>query len=219
MYASTALPDQPAATAPSVTHPVSALHRTDCNLAHWHRPVPSGISRALANWSRRDAPRFECTVRESRAELNGAFTGLPKGTRAWLASDVRSLLQLFFIVTGSSAVTLKFGSVHSDQCRKFHIDHLRYRLIATYLGPGTEWVPNAYVNRTVLVEPPEDPTRANALIVTDPSAIQRAPVGEILLMKGAQHAHQLGLVHRSPPIEQANLRRVVLTLSTHEQPR
>jgi Protein of unknown function (DUF1826) len=214
MQVSAALSDSPFAK-PLLPPPVSELERPDCSLAWWHRAVPPNVSRALAVWSKREAPRFECTAHEPATDLRGAFTGLPKVSRAWLERDTHALLQLMFDVSDGRAVTLEFGIVRSDQCRKFHVDYLRYRLITTYVGPGTEWVPNACVDRGVLLEPPEDSDQANAHIVKDQAAIQRAAPGDVLLMKGARHTHALGLVHRSPPVEHLGVRRVVLVLSVH----
>ncbi len=183
------------------------------NLSLWRRTMPAYVTRALSGWAGREVPRFEQTVHEPADVSSHAFSGLPAATSAWLQKDIVSLLKLMFDVSASKAIALKFGVVSSDQCRKFHVDYLRYRLLTTYLGPGTEWVPNEYVNRRVLAEPPEDPEESNRLVVTSPGEIRRAVAGDVLLMRGANHADGLGLVHRSPPIEHLGVRRVVLVLS------
>lgn len=183
------------------------------NLSLWRRGIPAYVTRALSGWAGRELPRFEQTVHEPEAVSSGTFSGLPAATSAWLAKDIAFLLKLMFDVSASKAIVLKFGVVSSDQCRKFHVDYLRYRLLTTYLGPGTEWVPNEYVNRRVLADPPEDPEESNRLVVTSPGAIRRAMAGDVLLMRGANHADGLGLVHRSPPIEHLGERRVVLVMS------
>lgn len=191
------------------------LENPDCSLSSWNRPIPLPVIQALSAWAERDAPRVESTVHEPNGALRGVCSGLPRAASAWLKRDVRALLRLLFDVSRADAVTLRFGVVHSDLCRKFHIDYLRYRLITTYVGPGTEWVPNVSVNRNVLASPPPDADQANSLIIKHPSAIRRAAPGEVLLMKGANHPHGLGLVHRSPPVEHLGVRRLVLVLSVH----
>lgn len=198
---------------PLVSSLVNEFQSVDCNLTCWHRAVPTHVSQALARWSKREAARFECTANAPTTELGAAFNGLPRACQTWMEHDVRALLQLMFEVADAQAVKVEFGIVQSDQCRKFHVDYLRYRLITTYVGPGTEWVPDSYVDRGVLLDPPDDRIQANALIVRDQAAIQRAAAGDVLLTKGARHTHGSGLVHRSPPVEHLGVRRVVLVLS------
>ena len=98
--------------------------------------------------------------------------------------------------------------------KKFHVDNLRYRMITTYVGPGTEYVPEAYVNRHALERSFCDPTSANRAIVRDERFIFRASPGDVLLMKGFGASRGGGAVHRSPPIEGTEERRVVLVVST-----
>lgn len=187
------------------------LAHPECSLVSWHRSIPGDVTLRLEAWSRDDS-RFECTLSQPAAP-RAALWGLPPSTRHWLERDFLTLTQRLFDLPGTREVTFKFGVVASDQCRKFHVDYLRYRLITTYVGPGTEWLPNAEVNRQVLRDPPEDADVANARIIACPTAVQCAVAGDVLLMKGARHAHGLGLVHRSPPIENRGGPRIVLVLS------
>jgi hypothetical protein len=41
-----------------------------------------------------------------------------------------------------------------------------------------------------------------------------AQAGDVVIMKGQNHRHGLGAVHRSPPIEGLSASRVVLVVST-----
>lgn len=200
----------PALRATSHLSPDDLAH-PECSLVSWHRSIPGDVTLRLDAWSRHDS-RFECTLSQPDAP-RAALWGLPPSTRHWLERDFLTLTQRLFDLAGTREVAFKFGVIASDQCRKFHVDYLRYRLITTYVGPGTEWLPNAEVNRHVLGDPPEDADEANARIIACPTAVQRAIAGDVLLMKGARHAHGLGLVHRSPPVEDRGARRIVLVLS------
>lgn len=187
------------------------LEHPECSLVSWHRSIPGDVAHRLDAWSREDR-RFECTLNHPEAP-RAALWGLPPSTRHWLERDFLALTQRIFDLARPREVVFKFGVIASNQCRKFHVDYLRYRLITTYVGPGTEWLPNAGVNRHVLHDPPEDVDDANVRIIASPNAVQRAAAGDVLLMKGARHAHALGLVHRSPPVEERGARRIVLVLS------
>jgi cytochrome P450 len=160
---------------------------------------------------------FDRVIAPASRTLERATLGVPEPYRSWLSSDVRMLLTHFARFTRARRLRVWLGAVQSDQCRKFHVDYVRYRLVTTYLGPGTEWVPDHAVCRDALQDSRECPLEANRAIVPDPSAVRRAVAGEVLLMKGARHAQQRGAVHRSPPIEGTGAVRVLLSVSSVEE--
>jgi len=110
--------------------------------------------------------------------------------------------------------------VSDDQCRKFHVDAVRLRLVTTYVGPGTEWVPGEAVDREALARLIPCPAEANAAIVPVASAIHRAEAGHVLVLKGSRHENAAGggAVHRSPPIEHRGALRVALVVTAAGQP-
>lgn len=190
----------------------------DANLSVviWERRLPRGLRDALRSWAAaQEPPRFEGLVADAGwvdAALRG-FVASP--ARTFLAQDLRSLVQTFRLLTGTGSVKLSFGAVTGDQCRKFHADYQRLRLITTYLGPGTEWLPEQAVRRDALFEPPACPLTANQLIVRDPGQVRRAHAGDVLLLRGhgGVTGAALGAVHRSPPIATLRKVRVVLVAS------
>lgn len=193
-----------------------ALARPDVNLVTWRRQVPAQVASSLAAWARRPSMLFEREIAVARYELARATAGMAAAARRWLTVDVALLVARFARLAGADRLVLRFGVIRGDQCRKFHEDYVRYRLITTYVGPGTEWVPDEAVRREALVAPAEELAQANRAIVRDAFAIRHADAGDVLVMKGARHAHGCGAVHRSPPIEGTGRRRVTLVLSTVE---
>jgi hypothetical protein len=176
--------------------------------------LPTSVARALAAWIHGDEPRFDQTRTHRRIALDEATRGLSDPARSWLIDDLAQLLERFTVATETKRVRVSFGAVSTDQCRKFHADYVRYRLVSTYVGPGTEWVPDDAVDREALAHPPDCPCDANSRIVREQSRVQRARAGEIVVMRGALHPSGLGAVHRSPPIEGAGQRRLLLAIST-----
>jgi hypothetical protein len=147
-------------------------------------------------------------------DFPAATRALPSPLREVLTSDIERLFGLFTRVTGSAKARINFSAVHDDHCRKFHSDYLRYRLICTYAGPGTEWLPDHAVDRTAMQPSAECPIEANRAIVRSDAEVRRAAPFEVLLLKGEQHAKGRGAVHRSPPLEVTGQKRVLLTLSS-----
>jgi hypothetical protein len=172
------------------------------------------LSRALLDWAGRESATFEGQTRAEARDLEPSLAGLHAGHwHEWLLEDLVSVAKDFVRLAGVKSCSIRFGAIRGDQCRKFHTDRVRLRLITTYAGPGTEWVPEAGVRRAALVQPAACPDLANREIVKHTRLVRHARAGDVLLMKGATGGGT-GVVHRSPPIEQHGLLRVVLVMST-----
>jgi hypothetical protein len=190
------------------------LARGEVNLASWHRELPSGLDAQLLEWAKRFPAQFDQIVCMPSYDLSAATRGLAEPARAWITRDVAMLIARLAHLAEARRLRVSFGAVRTDQCRKFHVDYLRYRLVTTYVGPGTEWVPDEAVRREVLDHPADCPCDANQEIVRESSAIRHAVPGEVIVMRGALPARHRGAVHRSPPIEGTGRVRVVLIAST-----
>lgn len=141
--------------------------------------------------------------------------------RGWLQDDVERLTQRLLTVYAAPRFRLFFGAILGDQCRKFHVDYVHLRLLCTYLGPGTEWLRDEDVNRELLGAPFECPEQANEAVQRQPGRVRHLRLGEVAILKGEAYPGQpgFGLVHRSPPISQAGLARVFLSISLQDMPR
>lgn len=135
-----------------------------------------------------------------------------------LAGDIEALARRFARITGELEIVASLAIVHTDKCRKFHADYKPLRLLCSYIGPGTEWVDDADVDRAHLAQEVDTVELANARIVPRSSRIQRAKPGDAVILKGELHPGNdgRGAVHRSPPIQATGDRRLVLTLDTPE---
>ncbi len=121
-------------------------------------------------------------------------------------SDVEVLTRDFLEFSDKKSGTLHLRLIEDDACSKFHIDGYKLRLFVTYVGEGTEWLPESAVNRRALGSDNED-------IVKDPSAIQRVGTGHVSILKGeipGRFNPIKGIVHRSPPIAGTNEKRLIL---------
>ena len=194
------------------------LAQGEVNLVSWHRELPVGLDAQLVEWAKRFPAQFDEIVTMPNYDLSAATRGLAEPARTWLTMDVAVLIARLAHLADARRLRVSFGAVRTDQCRKFHVDYVRYRLVTTYVGPGTEWVPDEAVRREALDHPPDCPCDANKEIVREASAIRHAVPGEVIVMKGARHPNHRGAVHRSPPIEGTGRVRVVLIASTVDGP-
>jgi hypothetical protein len=97
-----------------------------------------------------------------------------------------------------------------DECRKFHVDYYRLRLLVTYVGPGTEVLPESALDRSALGAGGDDFEAANRAIATSAARIVGVRTGQLVLLKGARWQSGLAAVHRSPPIAAKGEVRLVL---------
>jgi Protein of unknown function (DUF1826) len=193
---------------------LSSIARESVNIAVWRRSLPPELSRVLDAFSVVAAERVELVGEVSSLDLWSLLQGIELPAARWLVRDISKLIGRFAQAAGVHRLRVSFGPVRTDQCRKFHVDFIRLRLLTTYLGPGTEWLPNDAAQRSILDAPPECPVEANRQIVLDPARIQQASAGDVLLLKGELFGGVRGAVHRSPPIEAQGVTRIVLALST-----
>lgn len=130
--------------------------------------------------------------------------GTPAGrAREALVADIARLVTCFAEVARSHSVRLRLDLVTEDGCRRWHRDCVPLRLVCTYRGPGTQWVPPAWGD-AVIAQPDADASQALAF-----------DTGDVALFKGCGwpgQTHDGGIVHRSPRIAGTGLTRLVLVL-------
>ena len=166
-------------------------------LAVWLRASPRGL-RAVADALAAHAPFSVAAEGRPGPAAARVMSGLPGSTacgRTRLASDIARLAALFAEIAGTVRVRIRLDAIRGPACRLFHADHVGLRLLCTYTGPGTEWVPDHAVDRPALGD--------NARAITRHSAIRRLPRFAVGLLKGEAFPGNAGrgIVHRSPPVQ------------------
>jgi len=126
-----------------------------------------------------------------------------------LIEDITAIAEAIAYLFDTDTVGIRLRLLTAAMCPRFHCDNLPVRLVATYAGPGSEWLPEHAINRAGLGAPA--PHRPD--IVRDSSAIQRMQAGDIALIKGSgwEGCEEHGLVHRSPALSQGQ-KRLLLTI-------
>ena len=124
---------------------------------------------------------------------------------AAFVADVAWLVEAFACLLDARRVGLPLRSLASPTCPRSHVAHVWLRLISTYSGAASEWLPEAAMDRRRLGDPAAEP-EAETLI-------ERAAAGHVLLAKGEKWVGNegQGLIHRSPAPPPGE-RRLLLTL-------
>lgn len=126
-----------------------------------------------------------------------------------LVEDVQLLAEAMAYLFDTDTVGIRLRLLDAAMCPRFHVDNLPVRLVTTYQGPGSEWLPEAAVDRAGLGAP----STQKPEIIRDPDAIQRLEVGDLALLKGGgwEGNEQRALVHRSPALIEGQ-KRLLLTI-------
>ncbi|MEL7023066.1 MAG: DUF1826 domain-containing protein [Pseudomonadota bacterium] len=188
------------------------VYRDEVNLAVWQREVPEAVtdylrSELVARQEFKVAMMVSAVnAREALAQAIGA------GEDNALVSDVVDLIEMFCCLFDIERVGLRLTTLSRAMCPKFHVDHLPCRLVTTYQGVGSEWIPEARVNRSRLLTG-DDGSYDTAKPYSDEEDIEQLSAGDVAILKGSgwlgnEHA---GIVHRSPAVE-AGENRLLMTL-------
>jgi len=131
-----------------------------------------------------------------------------------LGADVVDLARLYCALSDAAMIHVQLNVVSTDKCKRFHVDNLRLRMVSTYVGPGTEWMPEAHVNRYAVYDCDCAAHASNDALVNDERRIQRVPTGAVAILKGEAFPGNKGngIIHRSPPIMADGKLRLVLTI-------
>lgn len=184
------------------------------SLALWRRQADPKIAREVADLTAERLPsgRMALSSSATQAQCMSRLQGLlqahavePEGFGWWLA-DMAMLAELFAdLVTrtlGPRPITARVETLDDVACPRFHVDRTRLRLLCTYRGPGTEWLPDEEIDRAAL-----ENRQPNAQIqrAAQPRSLAPFWVG---LFKGECFPGNAGRgqVHRSPALPPDGLR-------------
>ena len=98
-----------------------------------------------------------------------------------------NVANVFCKIEKSGSIKLWVGTKRG--CSRYHVDNVPRRLLVTYDGKGTEWLPDEAVDRAAYTK-----GQPNELIVKDPSSRQFISEWDIAVFKGGNG----GLLHRTP---------------------
>ncbi len=116
----------------------------------------------------------------------------------WI-KDMAKVSVIFCNILKTESIILSLES--SRSCKRYHIDNVPMRLLVTYYGKGTEWLPShacdysAYYNG-----------EKNEKIVKDTKQVKFVEPWDIAIFKGQQfQGVNNGILHRTPNVAQTSV--------------
>ena len=191
---------------------LSEIYQPDINLSVWNREIDPALQVEAEALIALD-PSFEKSLGMRADEAPAALQNFfPKHQYDALRADMAWLVDAFSYLFDLRGVGLRLAVLDKAMCPKFHVDKVPCRLITTYTGVTTEWLPHDRVNRRFLG--PNAPT----IVRSEPGICESADIelletGAVALLKGEswEGNEGCGLVHRSPSIVKGR-KRLLLTI-------
>tara|TARA_B100002052_G_scaffold137096_1_gene125660 strand:- start:11601 stop:12272 length:672 start_codon:yes stop_codon:yes gene_type:complete len=197
---------------------LSEIFKDDINISILKRTLDNDISNA-ANFLLKENPHLEFSHVVNK---NNSYQVLTKElgsnkNHSILLEDISNLVKMFCNQFGIDSVWLRIDSIDKPMCPRFHVDNVKCRLVTTYAGPGTQWLPNESVDRSKLGHGNQGLPDEKSGLILDKMDIEQLDVGHIALLKGEAWSNNdgFGLVHRSPHVE-GNYKRLYVTIDFGE---
>ncbi|MEM9001807.1 MAG: DUF1826 domain-containing protein [Bacteroidota bacterium] len=186
------------------------IHLNTKNIAIYQRgtaPMKKGLAKAAQR-----AMEFRAigTVEEITLSLGNHFAKVLPG-HVDLMEDILHLLGLFEQVAKVYTFRVVLARVGTTMCPRFHADNNQLRMLCTYYGPGTLWLPEHAVDRKAYQN-----GKGNQNILLDESFVQQVDTGDVVILKGALYPDATPILHRSPNIQKNSGERLLLTIDTNE---
>ena len=189
------------------------VFRENVNIAIWERGLSSDVEKSVARLVASDKS-FKLSITLSAEDaLASVSESLGTSLDCALSNDIAALVEMFCYLLDVPRAGLRLGVLDAAMCPKFHVDRVPCRLVTTYLGNGTEWLPHDAVDRSKLGVGSNGLPDSESGLFAKPDDIRQLGSGEVALLKGElwDGNENAGLVHRSPAVDAGDAR-LLLTL-------
>ena len=193
---------------------LSSIYQQETNIAIWQRNLSDSLLQS-AETILSAKPSLEILAvlppRDAFEALQKALG--PSQESEVLAKDIAQLVDMFCSSFEQKRAILKLTALDRAMCPRFHVDWVPCRLITTYQGVATEWLPHNDADRSKLGTGNMGKPDELSGLFDSSSAIEQLNCGDIALLKGEiwENNEGAGLIHRSPQLS-GNTRRLLLTI-------
>ena len=197
---------------------LSDIYHEEHNLAIWQRTLPPTLLTAIDAFLLSNST-FSCTLAvtpdNALSTVKEALKSAENSVECAdaLSKDIAELVDMFCCLFDLKQAGLRLTALSHAMCPRFHVDKIPCRLITTYQGIATEWLPHDRVNRAALGGYRNEMSDEQSGIYQQTEDIHQLQRGDVALLKGERWEgnENAGLVHRSPSL-MPNEKRLLLTL-------
>ncbi|MEM7284339.1 MAG: DUF1826 domain-containing protein [Pseudomonadota bacterium] len=189
------------------------IYKENVNIAIWRRVLSSELL-ATADAFAKANPAFEISkILSPDDAVTTIYESLGTSADCVLSNNIAELVEMFCSLFELKRTGLRLGVLTRAMCPRFHVDRVPCRMITTYQGCGSEWVPNDSLDRSKLGPGSGGLPDSHSGLLKSETNIEQLGRGEVALLKGESWAGNegAGLVHRSPAVSEGD-HRLLLSL-------
>jgi hypothetical protein len=179
---------------------LAEIYREDVNMAVWRRSVGAKLIAEVQALSQKKGISSHRTI-ISVANTPNVEEALPHlAAYPHLQKDIGFLVDMFGCLFKLNMIGLRIATPTRAMCPRFHVDRIPCRLITTYLGTGTDWLPHQSANRSKLGAGNGGLSDEESGLYPSGNHIETLLPGDVALLKGElwEGNEGAGMVHRSP---------------------
>ena len=193
------------------------IYRDAINIAIWQRTLSERLGESVVHVVN-SRPLLKTSAVVSPTNVNARISdilGTEKLSRP-LCDDISDLVEMYCFLFDVKEAGLRLTSLDRAMCPRFHVDRVLCRLMTTYQGNATQWLPDHLADRTKLGQGNNGEPDEKSGLMSTKEDIRHLERGDVALLKGAlwQGNESGGIIHRSPPVATGE-RRLILTLDFH----
>lgn len=190
------------------------IYQEHTNIAIWQRSLANALIEA-ADSILDTNPTLQASLVVTPQEANVAVMKVLGSTAraATLSEDIAQLVDMFCCLFDLKRAGLRLTALDRAMCPRFHADRVPCRLVTTYQGVATEWLPHQAADRSKLGIGNQGKPDEQSGLFNSATDIQQLCRGDVALLKGEswEGNQGAGLIHRSPQLP-GETRRLLLTL-------
>ena len=189
------------------------IYLEDTNIVIWQRQLSPSLKSSVEAFLQANTNFQSSLTVTSDTALSSVSQSLGENAPYELSENIAFLVDMFCSSFELKRVGLRLTVLDRAMCPKFHVDNVPCRLITTFQGVATEWLPHESVNREKLGVGSQGKPDHESGLYQNQGDIQQLNCGDVALLKGEmwQGNEKAGLVHRSPQLPHDHLR-LLLTL-------
>ena len=193
---------------------LSEIHKKNVNISIWERKLNNKIIEAGKYMLDKNSKIQFSEVIKPKNTLDILKREFGHSEEyIFLFKDISKLVKIFCELFEENRAWLRLDAISKPMCPRFHTDYVRCRLVTTYVGPGTQWLPHHLVNRSKLGHGNQGQPDDKSGLFQKNVKIEQLEVGHVAMLKGESWDGNdgSGLVHRSPHAEK-EYKRLYMTI-------
>ena len=193
---------------------ISEIYKEEHNISIWERKLDSKIVESAEKALIKNPElQFSEIVKPENVKKTLLEKVDSDEETLFLNNDIEYIVNVFCNLFDLKQIWLRLDAINEPMCPRFHTDSVKCRLVTTYVGPGTQWLPHNVVNRSKLGHGNQGKADDKSGLFVNKKDIKELDTGHVALLKGEDWEGNKGsgLVHRSPHKKQ-NYKRLYMTI-------